>query len=270
MKDKRQRLAVSWPYGIADPQLYAYIAAAANYSAYLGAPLTHHLASQYPSSAAMMAGMTLPASALPGLGMTLPLSPPPSACKSASEFLMPPPSVNHLVRSCRATLRSPCGTSPMNPGISLRHFPPTLHHPSYNAPAFNLSLPFLLPNNDIGILQDNSTIGDSSEYFRSQHVNYLHTSSYTESPTTNAARQLTISPTTSANNHTASGRNTSTSVLSASCLTSLSCSAPTTVALLHSARSISMTSKTKHSNWNSSIAPNGLFRPFQSEVEKGS
>nr|KAG5695841.1 hypothetical protein BaRGS_006498 [Batillaria attramentaria] len=29
MKDKRQRMAMAWPYGIADPHLYAYIAAAA-------------------------------------------------------------------------------------------------------------------------------------------------------------------------------------------------------------------------------------------------
>ncbi|XP_069119907.1 homeobox protein vab-7-like [Argopecten irradians] len=29
MKDKRQRMAMAWPYGIADPHLYAYLAAAA-------------------------------------------------------------------------------------------------------------------------------------------------------------------------------------------------------------------------------------------------
>ena len=29
MKDKRQRMALAWPYGIADPHLYAYLAAAA-------------------------------------------------------------------------------------------------------------------------------------------------------------------------------------------------------------------------------------------------
>lgn len=29
MKDKRQRLAMAWPYGIPDPHLYAYLAAAA-------------------------------------------------------------------------------------------------------------------------------------------------------------------------------------------------------------------------------------------------
>jgi hypothetical protein len=53
MKDKRQRLALTWPYGMVDPALYAYIAAAAaNYSPYsaaaaLGSPTPHLLGHYY-------------------------------------------------------------------------------------------------------------------------------------------------------------------------------------------------------------------------------
>ena len=43
MKDKRQRLALAWPYGIPpDPHLYAYIAAAAAATASLPFPLSAH------------------------------------------------------------------------------------------------------------------------------------------------------------------------------------------------------------------------------------
>lgn len=40
MKDKRQRMALAWPYGIADPHLYAYLAAAAASYPY-GMPPAH-------------------------------------------------------------------------------------------------------------------------------------------------------------------------------------------------------------------------------------
>ena len=87
MKDKRQRLAMAWPYGIADPHLYAYIAAAAaNYPAYaLGSP--PHPLGYYPAGL----GLGLPGSpgGLGGHGGSVsPFSPHAVRAPSASDFLM--------------------------------------------------------------------------------------------------------------------------------------------------------------------------------------
>ena len=90
MKDKRQRVALAWPYGLpADPAFYAYLvnaaAAAASLSQYSYAP--HHAASQ-PSSppfnyaAAAAAGSS--AAIQRGYGF-----PPPAAPHLAAQFPFP-------------------------------------------------------------------------------------------------------------------------------------------------------------------------------------
>ncbi|KAH9519251.1 Homeobox even-skipped protein 2 [Bulinus truncatus] len=48
MKDKRQRMALAWPYGIADPHLYAYLAAAAASYPYGIHPSPHNTLGCYP------------------------------------------------------------------------------------------------------------------------------------------------------------------------------------------------------------------------------
>lgn len=54
MKDKRQRMALAWPYGIADPHLYAYLAAAAASYPY-GVPPPPSALGCYASSAVPLA-----------------------------------------------------------------------------------------------------------------------------------------------------------------------------------------------------------------------
>ena len=70
MKDKRQRMALAWPYGIADPHLYAYLAAAAASYPY----------SLPPPGPAGLPGFPPPTGATLGHICLLPRLPPEPAC----------------------------------------------------------------------------------------------------------------------------------------------------------------------------------------------
>lgn len=73
MKDKRQRMAMAWPYGIADPNIYAYIMNAA-------ASLSSYAATGNSPSYPGLAGSGLPGNAPPAAaGAPAPPPPPPGA-----------------------------------------------------------------------------------------------------------------------------------------------------------------------------------------------
>ncbi|XP_012936735.1 homeobox even-skipped homolog protein 2 [Aplysia californica] len=72
MKDKRQRMALAWPYGIADPHLYAYLAAAAASYPYSLTPPPPGLGC-YPGGVSLSRGAAPPPCGFPP--PALPMSP---------------------------------------------------------------------------------------------------------------------------------------------------------------------------------------------------
>ncbi|XP_076455786.1 uncharacterized protein LOC143290317 [Babylonia areolata] len=210
MKDKRQRMAMVWPYG--DPHLYAYIAAAVNYHQYpLASPPPHPALAYYTHPAAAAAlGLGLAGSPPAGLvggpagggvggggggggGAHLPSPFSPQALRhhstSASDFLMA------AAMSNGGCLRGPGGGAGGGSVAPPPHHPTTPHHHPHH--------PFSLP--------------------------------------------ALTSP---------SGR------------LSHGASSPFTPPAAHAQSSKTSLPASKSSGGSNSTAPNGLFRPFQSEVEK--
>ncbi|XP_059145392.1 segmentation protein even-skipped-like [Physella acuta] len=83
MKDKRQRMALAWPYGIADPHLYAYLAAAAASYPY-GMPPAHPALGCYSPAAVPLARSPSGFQSPPHLQMSPGVRP---ASMTSSDFL---------------------------------------------------------------------------------------------------------------------------------------------------------------------------------------
>ncbi|KAL8569828.1 hypothetical protein ACOMHN_006554 [Nucella lapillus] len=206
MKDKRQRMAMVWPYG--DPALYAYIAAAAaaNYQHPLSAP-PHPALGYYPGMGLGMAG-TPPGGSLGG---PLPYHSQSLRHTSASDFLM------------AAAMSNGGAGGYLRPAGAGGNVP--VPHP------FNFS--------------SLSAMGGAGS-LRSP-VDPVHLLSPPAAPS--------LSP---------------SHVMAAAALNSARLShggSPFTPPAAH-AQSRTSVPVSKNSSGNNSTAPNGLFRPFQSEVEK--
>lgn len=151
MKDKRQRMAMAWPYGIADPHLYAYLAAAAasypysispsnsnpfNYYSSLGLQRSTNNIGQFPSPGPLrprseiIPGMT-GAALLRSSAMPIPHS---LATSTQLNCSMLPPSDSLLGHSHSSipcsTHNDNCNCSPLFGGLS--NLPTSL--PSVQAP----------------------------------------------------------------------------------------------------------------------------------------
>ncbi|XP_062592156.1 homeobox even-skipped homolog protein 2-like [Saccostrea cucullata] len=151
MKDKRQRMAMAWPYGIADPHLYAYLAAAAasypysispsnsnpfNYYSSLGLQRSANNMGQFPSPGPLrprseiIPGMT-GAALLRSSAMPIPHS---LATSTQLNCSMLPPSDSLLGHSHSSipcsTHNDNCNCSPLFGGLS--NLPTSL--PSVQAP----------------------------------------------------------------------------------------------------------------------------------------
>lgn len=103
MKDKRQRMAMAWPYGIADPHLYAYLAAAAASYPY-GLPQSTPL--NYYGSLGNSLGMPrTPATSPPSIGnlgqypFPNPLRPRPEALPGMASTFLRSPTMQHPLHS---------------------------------------------------------------------------------------------------------------------------------------------------------------------------
>ncbi|XP_046570290.1 homeobox even-skipped homolog protein 2-like [Haliotis rubra] len=140
MKDKRQRMAMAWPYGIADPNIYAYIAAAAASYPYgiaaAGAPFGCYSGM----------GLQRPQAGLAQLPMTAGLRPGAEYFNNLTNSFLRPSTmvVPHTVHS-PPTVRSPLDptalmghsapstpSTPPSDSLCSSPFPstPTLHKPS--------------------------------------------------------------------------------------------------------------------------------------------
>lgn len=214
MKDKRQRMAMAWPYGIADPHIYAYIAAAAaaNYPYSVSGPATPSALGYYP-------GVGLGLGGGPGVGIPhgapMPFSPQAMRPTTASDFL------------AAAAASSAGGGGCIRPGGGL-----PAPHPLAMSPLSALGCGMRAgPVDPVSLL--------------SHHHHHPHHQASPPSPQSIMAAAL--------NSQRVSGR--------------ASFSPPS--AHVQSRPSVPVpVSKTSGGSGSNSTAPNGLFRPFQSDVEK--
>ena len=126
MKDKRQRMAMAWPYGISDPNLYAYIMnAAASLSQYpyaaaaLPNPATSPALSYYASL-----GLQRAAAAYTPYGFPSPLRPGPRS------DLLPGGVPSPLIRPTAEPHPGTTPSTPSAPSLPCGLHPPRDHHPS--------------------------------------------------------------------------------------------------------------------------------------------
>ena len=137
MKDKRQRMAMAWPYGIADPHLYAYIAAAA-------ASYPYGLAAGSPFGCYSGVPMQRPQAALPQMLPNSGLRPNQDFLNSITNSFMRPPAiaVPHPVHSSPPIgcgIRSPLETASMlSHGASSAGSPSRVSNSAYSS-AVNVS-----------------------------------------------------------------------------------------------------------------------------------
>lgn len=238
MKDKRQRLAMAWPYGIADPHLYAYIAAAAaNYPAYALGSAPHPLG-YYPAGL----GLGLPGSpgGLGGHGGSVsPFSPQAVRAPSASDFLM-----------AAAASSGGVGGGCLRPGPGVGVLPAT--HPLNMASLSALGCSGGLR----GPVDHPVHLLSPPPPPPPPHPHPL--SGSPSSPTSIMAAATALS-----SSRLSGGRSFTTPPPPSS---SSSSSLSSSVRVSQSRASGVPTSK--GGGGSNSTAPNGLFRPFQSEVEK--
>ncbi|KAK7092571.1 hypothetical protein V1264_008297 [Littorina saxatilis] len=229
MKDKRQRMALTWPYGIPDPHLYAYIAsvAAANPYAFELAPRNPNPLSYYPAAMGL-GGLGSPhlgalGGSHPALGA---LGAHGNPAHQFSPQAMRPTSASDLLMAAAAT-RGPLSMS----SASMLGCPPGAYLGSVD-PVHLRSSPY------------------HSARFPSHPLRY-------DAPSP--------SPSSSPRSPTASRV-----AASVSPPTTLNSSRGSPYSSYDSAHAQSRTSVpvSKSSRGSNSTAPNGLFRPFQSEVEK--
>ncbi|XP_064598287.1 homeobox even-skipped homolog protein 1-like [Liolophura sinensis] len=120
MKDKRQRMAMAWPYGIPDPNLYAYLAAAA-------ASYPYNVPNTSPFNYYASLGLQRAAAAYSPYSVPSPLRPRP-------EFL--PPVTSSLLRPTALSVSDSLQSSSLNCGI----------HPTSRDPSSLLSQSPLIPH----------------------------------------------------------------------------------------------------------------------------
>ncbi|KAK6182428.1 hypothetical protein SNE40_010124 [Patella caerulea] len=138
MKDKRQRMAMAWPYGIADPHLYAYLAAAAAsypYAMTSPTPYNYYSGVGMPRSPNSMTPMGLPGGMRPTLE---------SMNNLANSYLRPPSlPIPHPIHP-QPTMG--CNTrSPLEPSSVLNHTSPATTPSESCAPTSFSTVPTPLP-----------------------------------------------------------------------------------------------------------------------------